>query len=70
MTPQQAVALAVDALKKERQRVAFDANTHDQWGVDTPHAAHSSAKRRRINEAIDVLNAMTAEGRCPNPTRG
>lgn len=47
-----ATRLAIEALQKERQRIAFDANLFDLRLACTPHAKHCSERRKEIAAAI------------------
>ena len=50
-----ATRLAVEALQKERQRIAFDANLFDLRLACTPHAKRCSERRKEIDVAIGDL---------------
>lgn len=50
-----AIRLAVQALRAERQRLAFDANLYDLGIADYPAAKRSSERRKEINAAIGEL---------------
>lgn len=50
-----ATRLAVEALKKERQRIAYDANLFDLRLACTPHAKRCSERRKEIDAAIAAL---------------
>ena len=54
--------LAVEALQKERQRIAFDANLFDLRLTCTPHAKRCSERRKEIDAAIADL---TEQNRAP-----
>jgi hypothetical protein len=57
-----ATRLAVEALQKERQRIAFDANLFDLRLACTPHAKRCSERRKEIDAAIADL---TEQNRTP-----
>ena len=61
-TGDKAVRLAVEALQKERQRIAFDANLFDLRLACTPHAKRCSERRKEIDAAIADL---TEQNRTP-----
>jgi hypothetical protein len=58
-TGDKAVRLAVEALQKERQRIAFDANLFDLRLACTPHAKRCSERRKEIDAAIADLTKRT-----------
>ena len=47
--------LAIEALRKQIQRIAFDANLWDRGIADYPHAEHCSQKRKQLQAAIAEL---------------
>jgi hypothetical protein len=47
--------LAIDALVREKQRIAFDANLFDLRLACTPHAKRCSERRKEIEGAIAKL---------------
>ena len=47
--------LAIDALVREKQRIAFDANLFDLRLACTPHAKRCSERRKEIQAAIAKL---------------
>ncbi|MCG2787705.1 MAG: hypothetical protein L6461_21675 [Anaerolineae bacterium] len=54
-----ATRLAVEALQKERQQIAFDANLFDLRLACTPHAKRCSERRKEIEAAIADLTERT-----------
>ena len=64
MTIPQAVKLAIGALRKEAQRLAFDANLAEKLGATAPEAVRASRDRRRILAAIETLGRMGRSSRC------
>lgn len=46
---------AVDALRKELQRIAFDANMADRFGATYPYALRCAARRQEIRAALAEL---------------
>jgi hypothetical protein len=50
--------LAIEALKKERQRIAFDANLFDLRLACTAHAKRCSERRKEIDAAIAELSGQ------------
>jgi hypothetical protein len=52
--------LAIEALKKERQRIAIDANLFDLRLACTPHAKRCSERRKEIDVAIAELMGEAA----------
>ncbi len=48
--------LAIDALRKEVQRIAFDANCFDRGLVDTPHAEKCSKLKKKLLRKIEELS--------------
>lgn len=47
--------LAVEALRKRIQKIAFDANMYDIYHAAYPHAENSSKLRKKLLQAIDDL---------------
>lgn len=58
MTPQKAIELAIEAMKRRIQKVAVDANLHDVLHVDNPSAVRASRLRKELREAIKILENM------------
>lgn len=58
MTPNQALALAIRALQKDKQRIAIDAHAAKWHGMTYPHAVESAARYDQIEEAIQLLTNM------------
>jgi len=40
--------LLMEAIRKQIQRIAFDANLYDRGWADYPHAQKSSEKRKKL----------------------
>jgi len=57
MDLKKALKLAVEALKKERQGLAFDANTVRAYGSGSPVMEKRLKRHVEISEAIRVLEA-------------
>lgn len=54
-----AIALAVECLEKEIQRVSFDANLCDILGETfNPSAVNASERRKKLREAIRILKGQ------------
>jgi hypothetical protein len=53
-----AIRLAVQAMRAERQRLAFDANLYDLGIADYPPAKKASERRKEINAAIAELTGQ------------
>jgi hypothetical protein len=47
--------LAIEAIQKQIQKIAFDANTADLFGATHPHAVHASRQRAALQRAITIL---------------
>jgi hypothetical protein len=60
----QAVTLAIQALEEQRHGLAVEANLADKFGATYPAAVNASAKRKKINEAIEVFNQELEELNC------
>lgn len=58
MNQKKAIRLAVEVLRKEIQRLAVDANLHDQYGLDSVHAVNASKKRKELLEAVQVCQRI------------
>lgn len=64
MTPRiRALKLALESLKDDMQRVAFDANLHERLGSDCPVAVKASKNRKKLQEAIGELEKMMKESK-------
>ena len=61
MTRKQALRLAIQALEAEKHKLAVDANFADRLHATYPQAISASKKRKKIIEAIEILEAMKAE---------
>lgn len=55
MTHDQAVKIAVEALRYYRRKYIFDANMVRFYGSDNPHALNCDQKVKEIDQAIEVL---------------
>ena len=49
--------LAIEAMKKQVQRIAFDANLFDRGLIDHPHYEQASKKRKELLAAIKQLES-------------
>jgi hypothetical protein len=58
MTNAQAVRLAIKCMKKEIHLLAMPANLHERYGADFPSAINASKDRKKLREAIVVLEAQ------------
>lgn len=58
MKKQQAINLAIDAIRGQIKRFVVDANLYDKGGADYPHAKKSSERRKQLLDAIEVLETM------------
>jgi precorrin isomerase len=54
MTQKEALKVAVEALKKQRKVIAFDANLY-KTGLQDPHTTKAHEEYQKINEAIEIL---------------
>lgn len=62
MTPRvRALKLAIESLKDDVQRVAFDANLHERLGSDCPVTVKAAKHRMKLREAIGELEKMMKE---------
>lgn len=61
-TSDKSTRLAIEALQKERQRIAFDANLFDLRLACTPYAKRCSERRKEVDAAIADL---TEQNRAP-----
>jgi hypothetical protein len=55
MTRDKAIRVAIDAMKQQRQKYAFDANMRDLYGETNPTAINSSKIYNELTEAIKTL---------------
>lgn len=55
MKESQAIRLAIEALEKEVQRLAVDANLRDLYDLRSPHAISASRKRKQLLAALELL---------------
>ena len=58
MTKSQAIHLALSSMAKETKRLAVQANLHDMYGSDDVHCVNASKRRKRLNAAADLFEAM------------
>ena len=63
MDLKKALKLAVEALKKERQGLAFDANTVRAYGSGSPVMEKRLKRHIEISEAIRVLEEEVRNGK-------
>lgn len=56
-----ATKLAIEALLREKQRIAFDANLFDLRLACTPHAKRASERRKEIEAAIATLKSQPVQ---------
>ena len=47
--------LAVEAIKKQIQKIAFEANLYDRGIADYPYAKKCSEKRKKLLAALEAL---------------
>jgi len=62
MTYDHALSIAIDALRRQAQRLAVDANLHDLYHANHPAAIKASQKRRELLQTIDTLQAGPLAG--------
>ena len=55
MRRETAYKIAIDALTKERQKVAFDFNLSEYYYPTTSEKSNAAKKYQRITEAIKIL---------------
>ena len=65
MKRDKALRLAVAALRKQAQRLAVDANLHDVYHADYPHAVNASQERKLLLEAIEELEHGAEQAALP-----
>ena len=53
-----AIKYALECMARELQRVAVDANLHDIYKMTTPSARNASRRRRKIIEAMEILESL------------
>lgn len=58
MDVKKAIKLAIEALKKERQRLAFDANTVRVIGHGSPAMKRNAQRFEELGEAMRVLEEL------------
>lgn len=54
----QAIKIAIRALEYKRQKIAFDANIHKNFGYISPCAMNAAKEYDEINQAIEILEEM------------
>jgi hypothetical protein len=59
VTRKQALKLAIEALRRRAHELAPNANLHELCGMDNPTGRNASQKRRRLLEAVEVLEEGT-----------
>ena len=63
MEVKQAIKLAIEVLEKERQGLAFDANTVRAYGSGSPVMEKRLKRHVEISEAIRVLESEIKRGK-------
>lgn len=53
--------LAIEAIRKQIQRIAFDANIYDRGLGDYPYAQKCSKKRKELEAQIQALQGETVD---------
>jgi hypothetical protein len=61
MTPAKAVRLAIECIRAEVKRIAFDANLADRLHVTDSFAVKASKRRHDLLAAIEELRAMVSK---------
>lgn len=59
MSRRKAVRIAVEAMKLEARKYAFDANLYERFGGDSPTMVNAAKKHAELLEAMSMLS--TAE---------
>ena len=62
MKREQAIKLAIEAMRAQLQRLAVDANMCDVYGATYQAAVGASAKRKQVLEAIEILDQEVNNG--------
>lgn len=62
MTFDHARSIAIEALRRQAQRLATDANLHDLYHANHPAAINASRKRRELLDAVDTLQTGPMAG--------
>jgi hypothetical protein len=57
MKKETAIKIAIKAMRRRVRLIVFDANLHDLIGSDLPMAVNASKERKKLNEAIECLQA-------------
>ena len=57
-----AIQMAIDSLRRQAQRLAIEANLHDLYQANHPAAINASAKRRKLLEAVEILQVGPLAG--------
>jgi len=63
MTYARALRLAADALRAEAQRLAFEANLRDRFGLDDPGAVRASRRRAELQAAMALIEQQLSRAR-------
>ena len=50
-----AIKLAIECIRKEIQCIAVDANLHEMYGANSPHAKRCSKRRKELLGVIEEL---------------
>ncbi len=50
-----AVKVAVEAMRLEMRKLAFDANLHERFGENNPSAVNAHERSEKLRQAIAVL---------------
>lgn len=58
MKRKQAIRIALEAMQDAIQHIAFDANLHDLLHSDFPYSERASKKRKKLQEAMEVLKEI------------
>ncbi len=58
MEPKAALSYAIEALSKEIQKIAVDANLHDVMGANHAYTVRASQKRKQLVEARVYLETL------------
>lgn len=51
----QSTKLAIDAIRKQIQKIAFDANMYEIYHIDNPYAENCYKLREKLRQAIKDL---------------
>lgn len=61
MERKRAIELAIQSIRAEVQRLAVDANLHEQFRAGYPAAVRASKRRKQLREAIEILTCLREE---------